>query len=206
MPTTNPATEPTASSDASPIRLFVGLKIEEAIAQELARIAYGLESPEVRAVAADDIHLTLVPPWQERSTSDAIEKLRQVAAKFSPFALIIQHASYGPDRRSPRLLWVDCAAGDELTALRDTLLAAYNQSDEKPFRPHLTVARIRGNGRRVAREHPVDQPLAFRQRVETIELFQSPAPGAGGRGYRVLASVRLGQASEKLGIGLQAGP
>jgi 2'-5' RNA ligase len=186
---TAPATAPAA--DVRPVRLFVGLKIGDQAAQELVRIAQVLRGPAVRAIAADDIHLTLVPPWQESSPATAIEKLRPVAARSGAFALIVEHVGYGPDPRRPRYLWADCVAAEELTALRAALLTAYGAADDdRPFRPHLTLARLRNNGRAIARKHPIDRPIALRQQIESVELFQSPA--AGGRGYRVLASIPLG--------------
>jgi 2'-5' RNA ligase len=87
-------------------------------------------------------------------------------------------------------LWAECAANEELTALHAALLHAFGQSDERPFRPHVTVARIRGNGAAVARKQPIDRELTFSQPVATVELMQSPPPGEVG--YRVLASLRLG--------------
>jgi 2'-5' RNA ligase len=173
-----------------PARIFVGLKIEDQIARELDRIAHQLEDlPEVRLVAADDIHLTLVPPWEESATPDAIGKLNQVAAQFGIFILMIQHVGYGPDLRWPRLLWADCTITDELAALRHALLTVYNRTEEKPFLPHITLARIRRNGRRIVHKYPIDKPLVLSQRIGSIELFQSPAQGE--RGYRILVSVPL---------------
>jgi RNA 2',3'-cyclic 3'-phosphodiesterase len=115
-----------------------------------------------------------------------------VAARFGAFWLTFEHVGYGPQPRRPRLLWVDCAASDEITALHKALLEAYEQSDERPFRPHVTLARIRGNAIAIAREHPVDCEISLKQYVETIELFRSPTPGTSG--YQVLASLRLGEA------------
>jgi 2'-5' RNA ligase len=89
-------------------------------------------------------------------------------------------------------------ASDEMMALHAALLQAYGQRDERPFRPHVTLARIRGNGFVIARKHPIDQELSFAQRIESIELFQSPRPG--GTGNQVLASVRLGGASQSVSI------
>ena len=176
---------------APPVRLFVGLKLAPEIARELAQRAAGLEKRSVRPVAPADIHLTLVPPWSEASLSDAIEKLRGVASRFGAFRLTIQHIGYGPQPKRPRLLWADCAATDEVAALRAALLQVYGQNDERPFRPHVTLARIRGNGQAVARKHPIDQELSLTQCIETVELFQSPPPGENG--YRILASFRLGE-------------
>jgi 2'-5' RNA ligase len=66
-------------------------------------------------------------------------------------------------------------------------LHAFGQTE---FRPHVTLARIRGNGLQMAQTRPKDQKLSFMQRVETVELFQSPPPGEVG--YRIVASARLG--------------
>jgi 2'-5' RNA ligase len=173
------------------VRVFVGLKIATEIARELAQIAAGLEKLPVRLVPPADIHLTLVPPWSEASLPDAMEKLLLVAGRFDTFRLTIQHIGYGPQPKRPRLLWADCAATDDIAALRAALLLAYGQSDERPFRPHVTLARIRGNGQAVARKHPIDQDLSLTQLIDTVELFRSPPPGESG--YRILASFRLGE-------------
>lgn len=178
---------------APPARVFVGLKITPEIASQLAQLAAALEQPSVRPVVPTDIHLTLVPPWNETSISDAIEKLGRIAGTFGAFQLIFQHAGYGPQPRRPRLLWAGCAATDEIAALRAALLQVYGQTDERPFQPHVTLARIRGDGAAIARKHPIDRPLSLSQCVESIELFQSPP--AGGSGYRILASLRLGEAA-----------
>ena len=176
-------------------RIFVALRIAPQIADELVQIARPLERFAVRLIAPADIHLTLVPPWNETSIPTAIETLRGVADNAAPFALAFEHIGYGPQPRRPRLLWAECAAGEELAALHGALLVAFGQSDERPFRPHVTIARIRNNGAAVARTQPIDRELAFAQQVESVELMQSPP--AGETGYRVLASLKLGAISEQ---------
>jgi 2'-5' RNA ligase len=177
-----------------PARIFVALRIAPAIAQQLAQHSQGLEQFSVRPVAPADIHLTLVPPWNEVSIADAVEKLRHVADRFSPFALAFGHIGYGPEPKRPRFLWADCVASKELAEFRASLLQAFGQADERPFRPHVTLARLRDKGRVIARKHPLDQSLALTQRVETVELMQSPPPGE--HGYKVLASLPLGENPE----------
>ena len=180
-----------ATAAAPPLpRIFIALKLAREIAAALAELARPLERFGVRPIAAADVHLTLVPPWNEASIPDVIEKLRHVAERCAPFTLAIQHVDYGPEKRRPHLLWADCAATAELTELHAALLAAFGQTDPRPFRPHVTLARIRGNGARIARKQPMQQDVALTQPIETVELMQSPPPGE--RGYRVLASVRLG--------------
>ncbi len=136
-----------------------------------------------------DIHLTLAPPWNETTIAEAIEKIHLIASEFGAFALELRHLNYGPEAKRPRLLWAECAAPDELKALRDALLHLFDQSDDRPFRPHVTLARLRGNGAAIARRHPIDRALSFTQDVKSVELFRSPPSGATG--YQILASAPL---------------
>jgi RNA 2',3'-cyclic 3'-phosphodiesterase len=172
-----------------PVRIFVALRISPDIALVLAQYGRDLEKFSVRHVAPADIHLTLVPPWNEFSTADTVEKLRRVADRFCPFTLTFRHVGYGPEPKRPRFLWVECVASKEIAEFRAALIQAFGQADERPFRPHVTLARLRDKGRAIACKHPLDQDLALTQRIESIELMQSPPPD--GSGYKVLASVPL---------------
>ena len=109
--------------------------------------------------------------------------------RFCPFTLTFRHVGYGPEPKRPRFLWAECVASKEIAEFRVALIQAFGQADERPFRPHVTLARLRDKGRALARKHPLDQDLALTQRIESIELMQSPPPG--GSGYKVLASVPL---------------
>jgi 2'-5' RNA ligase len=73
------------------------------------------------------------------------------------------------------------------------LLVAFGQTEERPFRPHVTLARLQGNGRAIADQHPFSQTLSLTQRVQAVELLKSPAKGK--KGYEVLVSVPLERAS-----------
>jgi 2'-5' RNA ligase len=185
----NPAVSPANAVPARAARIFVALKVAPEVAEQLAQIARPLERFAVSLIAKEDIHLTLVPPWNEASPADAAEKLRLAIEGRCPFTLEFRHVSYGPDPKRPRLLWAECSATRELTDLQAAVLLAFGERDERPFRPHVTLARIRSNGRRVARKCPIDRDLALTQRIEAVVLMQSPPPGE--RGYQVVASVPL---------------
>lgn len=188
------------SGGPQPARVFVALKMAPEIAGELAQIARELERFPVRLIAPADIHLTLVPPWNEVSIPDVVGKLGRVADRFGHFKLEFRHVGYGPEPRRPRFLWAECAAGSDLAQLRAELLLAFEQTEERPFRPHVTLVRLRGNGAVIARKCPVDRDIALTQRIGSVELMQSPAPGESG--YRVLASPLFGANSEFSARGL----
>lgn len=177
-------------SKTSPPRVFVGIKITPELAERLAEIAKPLGVEGVRLVPKGDIHLTLVPPWNESDIVEACEKLRQATCGFGCFPLLFENLRYGPTLRHPHLLWAECTASDELSRLRMALLAKFGQTDPRPFTPHVTLARIPKGGRIVARKFPLGQTLSFTQLITSVELFQSPEKG--GSGYQVLASLPLG--------------
>jgi 2'-5' RNA ligase len=170
-------------------RIFVGLKLVPEIARELAQQAQGLERSDIRPVPPDDLHLTLVPPWNAGSIPEAIAKLRRAVDGFGAFPLTCHHLGYGPEPRRPQFLWAECAAGNELSQLHAALIRACGDTNERPFRAHVTLARLRDKGRAIARKHPIDRRLGLTQRVAAVQLFQSPP--AGQRCYRVLASIGL---------------
>jgi len=175
----------------SSARLFVGIKIVAEIARELASIALSLGNCAVRLIPVDDIHLTLVPPWSEENIEAAAEALREALRTIGSLDLIFEHVTYGPSPEWPKFLWAECAPTNELLLVRKHLLCAFGQIDERPFRPHVTLARLGDNGRKIARVHPMDMQLSLRQRIHAIELFQSPQQQ--GRGYKIVASVPLFQ-------------
>ena len=126
--------------------------------------------------------------------TDGGRKRRAVTDRFGAFTLIFLRLAYGPQPRRPRLLWAECAATDDVILLHAALLQGFGQYDDRPFRPHVTLARIRGNGSAIARRQPIDQELSITQQVGSIELFQSPPPG--GAGYKILVSLRLGDGAQ----------
>lgn len=179
---------PTPSSQ--PVRIFVGIKVAPDLARQLALLAKREHVP-FRYVPVGDIHLTLVPPWTEASEPDAVARLRQALEGLGRFSLTFERLCYGTQARHPRLLWVECTPDAEILALRNALLSAFGQANERPFRPHVTLARIEKNGGAVAQENPINQSLWLSQRVESVELFRSPTPGESG--YEVVASLPLQQ-------------
>ena len=124
-------------------RIFVGLKIARPIAKELSQHANRLERAPSRFVPCDDIHLTLVPPWNENSIPEVIEKLRVTSRRLAPFTLTFARLAYWPNHRRPRLLCIECKPTEELAALQSALLDVFGQLNDRPFKPHVTLARLK---------------------------------------------------------------
>jgi 2'-5' RNA ligase len=176
-------------------RLFAGLDLPEATRDELAAWAAdatrGREG--LRLIDATMLHVTLCfIGWREEGDAEAIGAAVTGSAAAAP-ELAVGGAAWLPPRR-PRVLAVDLEdAGGALAALQrkvsDALVAAAGYAPERrPYRPHVTVARVRASAR--LRPFALDPPTVAPFRGTALTLYRSfPAPG--GARYDPVARVRL---------------
>jgi len=107
------------------------------------------KTTSVRWVDPKQIHLTLVflgwtdPPLQSRI--EAV--IQKVAAGASPFTLKVNGMGVFPKLLSPKVIWAGVAEEAPLMTLQQTLSeelgAAGLSLERRPYRPHLTLGRVR---------------------------------------------------------------
>jgi 2'-5' RNA ligase len=189
------------------IRSFVAIELPEEAKKGLASLRRELERDEHRFVKWVDpggIHLTLkflgdVPSKRVIEITEAIKKAAQ---GISPFLLEISGLGAFPSLKQARVVWVGIGGElDKLSALQqniDSALAALRFTrEQRPFVPHLTLARIRegasGPERRTFGE--LVGSTTFEDRyaveVEAIKLMRSQLTPAGAI-YTCLSAVGLG--------------
>ena len=168
-----PASGPGENAPAarSTHRLFVGLVPEPAAAQAIAEWARGATAPAgvARPVAAPDLHVTLafLPRVPTGRGDEVAAVLREVWARHGGGGItldVVGAARFG----TALVLLLAVPAGvrwpEELqAALTDGLeAAALHRRDDRPWTPHLTVARIpaRGPRARLVAAAPASLPLA----------------------------------------------
>jgi 2'-5' RNA ligase len=141
------------------VRLFVAVELAPAIAHALAAFEGDLQRritalfPQARLtwVPAERLHLTV------RFIGE-VDDAANIAAALSPplatraFEVEFTGAGAFPARGTPRVLWAGVSKGvDELTALEqevsERLLGAGVAREDRPYRPHLTLARVREGSR-----------------------------------------------------------
>jgi 2'-5' RNA ligase len=175
------------SAPAPQARLFAALDLPEPVRQALAGWALDTvgDHEELRLVAPESLHVTLCF-LGGRPETDAPRIGALVAACAGPVrGLALVEALWLAPRR-PRVL----AAGvvdpeGALAALQgrasDALAAGAGFAPEaRPYRPHVTVARVRGGARVRADALEPPPPLAFDGAAVT--LYRSH-PGRGGARY-----------------------
>lgn len=141
------------SDNRQEIRSFIAIELPEEAKKGLARLRRELERDEhrfVKWVAPTGIHLTLkflgnIPSARVAEITEAIGKAAQ---GISPFHLEISGTGAFPSLKQVRVFWVGVGGEvDKLSRLQqnvDSALAALGFArEERPFVPHLTLARIR---------------------------------------------------------------
>ena len=140
-------------NSAEQIRSFFAIELPEEVRRGLAKLRSELERTEHRFakwVDPEGIHLTLkflgnIPLKQVAEVTKAIE---EAAQGIPPFHLEISGLGAFPNLKQPRVLWVGIG-GEIDTLLRlqqniDFVLASLGfAKEERPFMPHLTLARVR---------------------------------------------------------------
>lgn len=177
------------------IRCFVAVELPEQIKAALSQLQDSLR-PEagtaVRWVDVNGIHLTLkflgnVP----RATIPSIAAALSTAAQgVAPCSLELGGVGFFPNVHRPRVLWVGLTGQvervGELAQRVERALAPLGFSpEERPFTPHLTLARLREEAPRqagakfaeLALSQPVPSGLSFL--IDHISLMRSQLTPAG---------------------------
>lgn len=143
-------------TDEKKIRSFLALDPPEEVLREIASIQNRLRAlvqGDIRWVRPEGIHLTL--KFFDGISSDDVANIAAVVGKAAdkerPFSLAACGVGVFPDPRRPRVLWLGMYGDVErLLAFQNgigqALLQAGFPREERPFRPHLTLGRIRTAG------------------------------------------------------------
>jgi 2'-5' RNA ligase len=132
------------------MRLFVALDIDEAIRGRLGRFVEGVRefASDARWVKAESLHVTLkfIGEWPEES----LKQMEQTLGDISSETLELEFGGYGffPTEKAARVFWVGIVAGPALAQLAGQVDEALGPlgiaKEQRPFSPHLTLARAAG--------------------------------------------------------------
>lgn len=187
------------------MRLFVAIDISEETRTQLRHVREALESqlagarkpPRVTWVRDEAAHVTL--RFIGEVADDVAERVREALGQpFEQPAFDIEWKGVGTfGGRRPRVVWIGAAAGgDEASALADAvnqrLETIAGPGDDRPFRPHLTIGRVKEPGA------GFDWPKAVaaidagrtRSRIDRVVLYQSRT-SPKGPAYTALTTTAL---------------
>lgn len=174
------------------MRTFIALELPKQFAADTAGLARQLGAVvEGRFLPRETHHLTLafLGELAEPDVAAAVEAL-EAACVGSPRIPLRSDGLGKFGRASDATLWLGIAPAPELeelaACLREELTARQLPFDDKPFKPHITLAR------RARIPKASLPPLAFPldDRADTVTLFKSTLSREGAV-YKPLATVHL---------------
>lgn len=185
-------------------RLFVALDLPEEMRNGI--VAWGrreLTDPALRVVPAESLHITLaflgyLPEKEIGRLGEIVEGLATAAPTIELGDPVAK-----PSRKRPRLfaLPADSSGAVVLQAEleRKLLTARLYEPEKRPFWPHVTVARVKSEGRGSKRPRPVERvprglPKDLLQPTNLVRttLYRSEIQPQGAR-YAPLAQVELSE-------------
>jgi 2'-5' RNA ligase len=137
------------------MRAFIALELTDGIRRSLAEQIADFKSggADVRWVKPEDIHLTLkfLGDIEENLVPSIAEHLERSAAAFAPFNLSLAGTGVFPASGRPRILWAGIEGAETLQSLQQAVEKEMESlgfpREKRPFRPHITLGRIRSASR-----------------------------------------------------------
>jgi 2'-5' RNA ligase len=186
------------------VRAFIALELSSELRERLAAIQHDLRRLDPQAARlsfprVDGIHLTLafLGDIDEALVADLHVTLGAALDGCQPFMIELRGCGAFPDFGRPRVLWAGVARNEALSDLAARVRAGLRTCglalDDKPFKPHLTLARVKTSqpGILGACLKPHLSESFGRMRVARVLLFQSTLD-PGGAIYSPLAMWTLG--------------
>jgi 2'-5' RNA ligase len=181
------------------MRLFVAVDPSEASREHLAKTIERLRAlaPSAKWVSEDALHLTLafLGEIEAGSVPAIVASLAAAASQHDSFELGVGGGgTFGPSR-SAHVLWAGITAGAlPLGAVQRDVVSALvphgYQPENRPFTPHITLARARDprGDEAFARCSAAVDPDLGTSAIATLILYESVSTGRGAR-YVALATL-----------------
>ena len=182
----------------------------------LRRIAHLKEAvPDAKASWSRDgnLHLTLKFLGEIRQTSvpDFSAAASRAVAGLAPFSIRLEQVGVFPKHGQPRVLWIGIndfsgKLGELHARLEDESANAGFAKDERPFHPHLTLARLRQprHARTLAAAHHQLEFEPAEIAVSELLVIRSEL-SSGGSKYTVISRHALGPRAS-FGVPIGAAP
>ena len=178
------------------MRLFVALDIPDAVRAALSELSDQLKKtcPNARWVGLRGVHVTL--KFIGEVSAEQVEEIRRALGElpsFSPIAVRFAGLGFFPSARRPRVFWAGVEAGPQLA----TMVASIEMKleplgiapENRPFHPHLTLARFETPERTQALSAAVEglgTPEFGRETFREFYLYQSVLKRSGAEYTRLV--------------------
>jgi 2'-5' RNA ligase len=132
-------------------RIFIALKVEtgETLLTMIYSLKSGLSKDIIKWVNPDNIHITLsfLGDTEERKIKSISSMLNEKCKGSGKFELIIKGSGVFRNLSDPRIIWTGIEPSEKLMNLYEIIMNGLEGLDikleDRPFKPHLTIGRIK---------------------------------------------------------------
>lgn len=132
-------------------RTFIAIKTEpeSGLLEMISSIKVLLGKENIKWVDPANLHLTLsfLGDTEEKRIKLLSEMLTEKCTGFGEFEFVLTGTGVFKSFSDPRVIWTGIKATEKLALLNNSIIAGLKESgfpvEERPFKPHLTVGRIR---------------------------------------------------------------
>jgi len=186
------------------MRSFLAFPISGALKERLKYILDDLRTTgaDVKWVKPGNIHLTIkfLGELEESRIESIMSLLDQRCREFVPMTSYLSEIGAFPDLQHPRIVW---AALDDskkeiqgiVEVLRGDMIKFGVPQDEHPFKPHLTLGRVRSSAHLknlIQAMHQITFVEKIEQKFDKIILYKSTLTPQGPI-YNVLKEYEIGK-------------
>jgi len=168
------------------MRLFIALDIDSEINQRITRFVEGVSAfaPDARWAKPESLHVTL--KFVGEQPVALLEEIKRALGTVSAGAVELQFGGCGffPTPKAARVFWIGVEARPQLAALAaavdDQTARLGIPREERPFSPHVTLARGGGRGQGSGSPHwrKADRPnRSFQGLQEKLAALATPEFG-----------------------------
>ena len=173
------------------MRIFVALEISEKFQQEISAWENNRQHLPARWIAPKNLHITLLPPWEENNIDLIKNKLKDIKMEFDSIDLGFNSISYGPNPREPRLIWASGQAPNNIILLKKKIEESlYIKSEPRKFLLHLTLARFNQYDFKNFKVKEINERVDWNDVIKSFVIMESRLL-PGGADYVILDEFNL---------------
>lgn len=128
------------------MRAFLAIQLSEEMVNNITEFMNALpQAQKIKLVPPQNLHLTVkfLDEIDATQEADILQKLRPIVEAQQPFTMTVTGVDAFPNRKAPRILCLKVDPTASLMNLAEDIRDKITCGDNKPFQPHLTVARIK---------------------------------------------------------------
>lgn len=178
------------------IRCFISVELPDEIKKNIDEKTKALRGSgaDVKWVLAENLHITLkfLGKTPEARLPEIEDKLTEALSPHICFSTDLVSAGVFPNVRHPRVIWIGLRDLDNMVRLKGdvemALTAIGFEAEERQFKPHLTLGRVRSLRGRDALIRELDslKGVAFgRIEVKNISIMKSELNPGGPEYFRL---------------------